>query len=182
MKTPWSLRLKRLGVSIFVIAHATVLIFWNLPGGVLRQRVMKNASYYMMPLGLWQYWNMFGPEPVKAIAELEAVVTDGKGMIHVFPFAHMADIAPWKRFLYIRDAKFAAMLADDENKPLREIAARHAARTIGLPREDFPLIVELRYQIREIPPPDQPPLDPMSPPKPVLIQAYRFDSWAEAQP
>ena len=144
MRSSWSLKLKRLGVSAFVLTHLTCLVFWNLPGGVLREHVVKWATYYMMPLGLWQYWNMFGPEPVKSIAELEAVVTDGKGMVHLFPFTHMVNIPPWKRFLYIREAKFAAALADDNCKPHREITARHVARTIGLKPADFPLVVELR--------------------------------------
>ena len=48
----------------------------------------------MLPLGLWQWWAMFAPEPINETFVLDAEVIDAKGMRHIHEFPRIGDL-PW---------------------------------------------------------------------------------------
>lgn len=174
-------RLKRWGVSAFLIVHLGAIGVWNLPNCPIRRRAFDALSCYLYPLGLWQNWAMFAPDPIRHTIVLEAIAVDKAGIMYNFAFPKMADFSLWGRAPRVRHSKFASYFADEEFGTLREVASRHVVRELGIPREGFPVDVELRYQVRETPPPGRRP-DPMSPSVTHPIKAYRFPAPEDVRP
>ncbi len=177
-RTSW--RLKRLAISAFLVVHLSAIILWNLPRSVIRARTIDLTCRYIYPLGLWQNWAMFAPDPVRHTVMLEAVAVDKNGIMYNFAFPKMTDYSILGRAPRVRHSKFASYFASDEFAVNRQLAARHVVRQLDIPRESFPVEVELQYQVRETPPPGTRP-DPMSPMILHPIRAYRFPTWEEVR-
>ena len=173
---------KRLAVSAFLIAHLAALGIWNLPACALKDRCLGYCSYYMMPTGLWQFWGMFAPEPVKDTAVLEALVTDAKGLLHEYPFPATEGMSPWRAALDYRMAKLETNAAPEELRATREMIARHAVRGLRLAAADFPVDVRLQYQVRATPAPGSPAGEAPPPTIPVPVMSYRYPTLADVQP
>ena len=76
------LRLKRFGMSVFLIGHVAAVVLTNLPDCPMRRTLgYLWVDGYLMPTGLWQSWGMFAPEPAKDTLTLEAIVRDSRGLI-----------------------------------------------------------------------------------------------------
>jgi hypothetical protein len=176
-----TLKLKRLAISAFLLVHMAAVVLWNLPGGEVRRRLDFWTPFYILPLGLGQVWDMFAPEPMKPTMELEAVVDDNRGISHTFGFLHMVDVPPWRRFLHVRDSKLTAGLLHASMKQHRMMLARHVVRSLDLAESDFPLTLELRYQVR-MPPPIGAEAEAPPPPSVHVLARYRFEDPREAQP
>jgi len=173
---------KRAAISAFLLVHIAAVAIWNLPPCAIKSRGLPFSSRYVLPLGLWQYWGMFGPNPAMTTSLLEAAVVDNQGIVHRYAFPAMNDVPPWKAVWGYRHSKFSANLGGDEFRILREMTARHVVRQLGLPAGDFPVVVQLYYQVRETPPPGAPPADPAEAPKIAVIENYRFPDLAEVLP
>jgi hypothetical protein len=177
----WTLR--RLVISAFVTAHLGAVTVWIVPPCVLKGRLLPYLAYYMLPLGQWQYWGMFAPNPVSDTVTLEAAVLDARGLLHTFAFPQESTLTPWQAFWHYRHSKYASNFSlTDEFIANREFGARHAVRALHLPAEAFPVDVQLYFQVRETPPPGGPPADPMAPPVTSPIQTYRFPTLQEVLP
>ncbi|MDX2036829.1 MAG: hypothetical protein SFX72_09265 [Isosphaeraceae bacterium] len=174
----WSYRLRRLGITAFVLVHLSALAVWNVPNCVLRQRFLPIARAYIYPLGLWQNWSMFAPDPMRHTITLEASVIDSKGMVYTHAFPKMADFEFWQRLPRVRHGKFIAYMSDSEFAENRRIAANHALRTLAIPAENYPVELELLYQVKETPPPGTVP-DPLRPLVPHSLQTFRYESSEE---
>lgn len=174
--------LRRLAISAFLIAHLAAVAIWNMPDCAIRSRCLYVCGYYLLPLGLWQSWGMFAPEPARDTAALEAVVVDARGLMHSYAFPTTADLSPWRAALKYRDAKFAANMAPEELRANREMAARHVVRSLGLGAPVFPVVLQLQYQVRAAPAPGGRADEPPAPPTPSIIETYRFATFADAQP
>ena len=60
----------------------------------------------MLPLGLWQWWAIFAPEPLRENRVLEAEVIDAKGLIHIYEFTKIGDMSAWQKLGRYRNPKF----------------------------------------------------------------------------
>jgi hypothetical protein len=178
----WRWNARRLLISAYVVFHLGATVIWILPPCALKQRTMAPASYYMVPLGLWQCWSMFAPDPVNDTIMLDADVIDAKGLRYTFSFPRLESYTLWQGVTRFRFSKFTANLASDEFELVRKYAARHVVRQLKLAPEAFPLDVHLVYQLRKTPPPGQPPVDPLTPTKPLVLASYQFATPQEAQP
>ena len=174
--------LKRLAISAFVVVHLAAVVQWNMPKSALKDRLGFRAwtDYYMLPTGLWQSWDMFGPDPQRASSYPEAVVHDSRGMIHIYTFQRLDNLSVPAAFWQYRHAKINANLTDDKSTAAREMAARHALRELKLPKDAYPVDVELTLKLWTTPALGEPPLDPMTPPQTYVMQVYRFPTWEEA--
>ncbi|MEO6811406.1 MAG: hypothetical protein ABI353_20030 [Isosphaeraceae bacterium] len=172
----WTVR-RRL-ISAFVVVHLSATVLWNLPASAFRDRCTAWAGFYMLPLGLWQDWGMFAPNPVRDTLALEAVALDRRGLLHTFSFIHAAESSPWEGPWLYRHSKFATSLADESCKAQREYTARHVARSLDVPANDYPLDVQLLFQVSPILKPGE----PSKAPGPLVIETYRFPTLEEAQP
>lgn len=178
----WSWTLRRLALSAFLVVHMTATAIWVMPPCPIRARCIGTAIYYMYPLGLWQYWGMFAPDPVRNSVTLEAEVVDARGLRHTFAFPKVADYGAWHRVPRFRHMKFAYNLGTPDSSFEQEIAARHAVRQLELPSEAFPLDVHLIHLLRPVPPPGSPPVDPMALPQRELVCSHQFNSLDEVRP
>jgi hypothetical protein len=175
--------LKRVAISVFVVAHLAMVTLWTLPGCPIQARCVRYVAHYLMPLGQWQYWGMFSPDPVRDSITLEAVVLDAKGLLHTFAFPTEQERSWWQASLHYRHSKFVCNYSyKDEFKAHREFGARHAVRQLKLPADAFPVEVQLMFRVRPTPPPGGPLPDPMAPITPVSIDTYRFPTPQEVLP
>jgi hypothetical protein len=180
----WSWTARRLAISAFVVLHLAATAIWLMPLCPIRQQFGPVLRYYMLPLGLWQYWGMFAPDPIHDTVMLEAEVIDINGVRYGFAFPRMADYTWWQAIPRFRFAKYAANLVAEEFVLPRKFAARHALRRLKLPPEVYPVTVHLMYQLRPTPPPGSPAsqADPMNPTKPYVVGTVPIDSAREVNP
>jgi hypothetical protein len=175
--------LKRLAISAFVVAHLSMVTLWIVPPCALKSLCLNSMVYYMMPLGQWQYWGMFSPDPVKDTVMLEAVVLDAKGLLHTYSFPTEQDWSVWGASLHYRHSKYAANCSlKEEFKAQREFAARYVTRQLKLPEDAFPVEVQIMYKVKPSPPPGGPLPDPMTPLTHLPIETYRFPTLQETRP
>lgn len=175
----WRWTARKAWISAFVVFHATATVAWVMPASPMRDALMPKFRYYMIPLGLWQSWGMFAPDPVQTTYTLEADVTDARGMDRIFEFTKVADLPWWRKGPKFRHPKLAANLAIDEYAPQREIAARHAVRSLEIEPSAFPVQVQLYYQLTSPPPFGSSQADPMTPRTIERLAAFQFESWDE---
>ncbi len=184
--TRWQARLRALrrgAISVFVVVHLAATVVWVLPNCPLRASTIGVVQCYIVPLGFWQSWAMFAPDPQRDSMTLDAEVIDARGIRSIHPFPKMADyptrLAKLARF---RHPKYAANLLMPDTDPERKIAARYVLRRLGLPDEAYPLTVSLVYHLRVSPPPGGPPADPMTPEQPAVACTISFANPSEARP
>ena len=177
----WAWRARSWAVSAYLVVHLAATVVWVLPPCPVRAAALPVARYYMMPLGFWQYWGMFAPDPVRDSFTLEADVVDARGLRATFAFPTLADYSTWAGIPRFRYSKYAANLLIPDVEIDRAIAARHAVRQLGIPDEAFPVDVTLVYQVRPTPPPGGLPADPMTPKQPQVAGTFHFDRPAEVR-
>jgi len=178
----WARRLGRLVVSVFLVVHVVMTVVWVMPPCPIRVRSQGVIDAYMLPLGLWQYWGMFAPDPVRNALTLEAEVVDSRGLRYAFAFPRLADYSKWGGVPRFRHSKFAMNLAIRELRVQRETAARHVLRQLAVSPDAFPVDVHLVYQVRPSPPPGGAPADPMTPPHAELLDTVHFATAGEVTP
>jgi len=175
----WRWTARRLAISAFVLFHLTATLAWVIPISPLKSAIEPGFRYYMVPLGLWQSWWMFAPDPMRVTATLEAEVIDVKGMRHLFEFPRVADLSWWQKLPRFRHPKFTCNMMVEEYKPQREFTARHVLRQLRLRDDAFPVHVSLYTKLKEPPPPGQPYSDPLAIPRLHSIATFDFASNAE---
>lgn len=177
----WRWTARRLLISAYLLFHLGATFIWVLPSCPIKDRCFKTFSYYVLPLGLWQYWGMFAPDPMTDTMTLEAEVIDAQGLRHGFSFPHLADFSKWRAVPRFRHMKYAVNLIFDEFKTARGFAARHVLRKLDLPASAYPVSVHLYYEVRTPPPPGALP-DPMAPARVRTLATYDFSSPSEVRP
>ncbi len=171
----WRWTARRLVISAFLVFHLSLTALWVLPNCPIKLRFFDPASHYMLPLGLWQYWGMFAPDPPRENYTLEAEVFDAQGLRHSFAFPRVADYSWWRGIARFRHSKFSSNMYIDEFTRQRKLTARHVVRQLGLTDDAFPLQVRLMYRVRPMPQPGGPPEDPMTPTRPLTIGTFPFN-------
>ena len=109
----------------------------------------------MLPLGLWQCWWMFAPDPMGDTAVLETEVIDAKGMRHVYEFTKVADLPWWKKLPRFRHPKFTCNLMMVEYAVQREFAADTHFGSSIYPLKSILFDLSLYCRITAPPPPGQ---------------------------
>ena len=178
----WRRTATRLAISAFLVFHLTATVDWIIPNSPLKQCLIPAFRPYMLPLGLWQAWWMFAPDPMGETAVLESEVIDAKGMRHIYEFPRVADLPWWKKLPRFRHPKFTCNLMIDEYANQRPFTARYVLRQIGLPPEAYPVHLSLYCRIKAPPPPGQPFTDPMARVRLHNLATYDFVSLDEVRP
>ncbi|MDE2506755.1 MAG: hypothetical protein KGM43_06060 [Planctomycetota bacterium] len=173
-------RFGRVVVSAFVTWHLAATFVVMIPLSPLKVRYFPTVQQYMLPLGLWQFWGMFAPDPFHESLVLEAEVVDAHGVRHRFEFPKLADFSKWRGIPRYRHCKFACNLLLDEFEAGRRYTARYVARRLNLPADAYPLVVEERLMLTPLPPPGQPP-DPFAKVSPYKLGQYRIESPGELE-
>jgi hypothetical protein len=178
----WRWTARRLVISCFVIFHISALMIWTCPPCAIKERFQAPYCYYVLPLGLWQWWAIFAPDPIRNTLVLEVEVVDAKGMRHVYEFPRLADLPWWRKIPRYRHPKLTANMAIDEYTKHREFTARHAVRQLGLGAEVFPVCASLYYKVSDTPPPGTGVSDPMAPTRVQMLDRFEFASLKEVKP
>ena len=182
----WRWTARRWVTSAFVIFHLSALAMWTMPQCAIKARCQAPYFYYVLPLGLWQWWAIFAPEPIKNTMVLDAEVVDAKGMRYTYEFPRLADLTWWQKFPRYRNCKFTSNMLVEEYKTQRTFTARHAVRELikehRLDEESFPLGVCLYTQATQMPPPGTGQSDPMAEPIVSLVDRFQFATMKEVRP
>lgn len=178
----WLWTARKLVISAFLVVHMSATLIYVFPQCAIRERFIIPACCYLLPLGLWQYWGMFCPDPARNNFTLEAEVVDAHGLQHSFAFPKLADYHGLSTIVHFRHSKYAGNLGGSDTQINRQFAARHAVRSLGLGPDAFPLNVSLIYQVWLSPDPGGPPFDPMTPPQPHTLARFYFESINEVRP
>jgi hypothetical protein len=178
----WRWTARRWAISAFVLFHLSAIAMWTMPFCAIKARFQTPYCYYVLPLGLWQWWAIFAPDPIRNTLTLNAEVLDAKGMRYVYEFPRIGDLPWWQKFGRYRRPKFTANMMIDEYKTHRTFTARHAVRQLGLGEAAFPLWVSLYVEVKDSPPPGTGVSDPMDTPRVEVIDRYQFASLKEVRP
>lgn len=178
----WRWTARRLVVSAFLVVHISATVLWVMPDCALQRRTNRFVRCYIFPLGLWQFWTMFAPDPMTLSYTLEAEAVDTQGIRYSFAFPRLEGYSPLERIPRFRHPKYAVNLSINEFREPREFAARHVARTLGLTADRYPVDVRLFYEFRDSPPPGGPRPDPMAAPRTSTLGTFHIASYVEAHP
>ena len=85
----WRWTAYRLWISAFLVLHLGATVFWVMPPSPIKPMGMSLVRWYMLPLGLWQYWGMFAPDPQRDTFLLEAEVVGRPGAPACFLFSRI---------------------------------------------------------------------------------------------
>ncbi len=175
---------RRLVISAFVIGHIGATLLWVMPQCPLRAKVIGPLCYYILPLGLWQCWTMFSPNPPVNAITLEADVVDRQGVHYSFAFPKQTDYSVWAAIPRYRYPKFAMNLTNNDPEVARNrmFAARHVVRQLGIPAEAFPINVSLVFYGLPCPPPGSLPSEIPPPKNSESAGIYHFDTMNEVRP
>jgi hypothetical protein len=179
----WRWTARRVVISAFVIFHLSALMMWTMPNCAIKSQFQSPYHYYVLPLGLWQWWAIFAPDPIRNTMTLNAEVIDAKGMRQTYEFTRLANLTWWQKIPRYRNCKFTANMGDSEEYAKhREFTARHAVRQLGMGAEAFPVWVSLYFEIKDSPPPGTGVADPMAAPRIQVLDRFQFGSLKEVRP
>jgi hypothetical protein len=178
----WRLNARRLIVSAFVLFHLSAICLWTTPHSYIKAHLEPFYKYYVLPTGVWQWWAIFAPDPVRDTLVLDAEIVDAKGMRHIYEFPRIAELPWWDKMARYRQPKFTGNMSNAEYEGSRKFAARYAARNLDLEPTAFPVWVSLYYQVKESPAPGTTAVsDPMAPARIQMIERFEFASIQEVK-
>lgn len=111
---------------------------------------------YLLPTGMWQYWDMFAPNPsnLDVWVDAEVVFQDGTAKVHAYP--RMAKLSIPMKYVQERFRKFLERAhAENYQYAWPTFAQRIALSEFEDPANP-PVSVTLRRHFREVQPPGQP--------------------------
>jgi hypothetical protein len=137
--------LRRGAISAFILFHLLVITVVAVPlkafAGV-KELVMP----YMRWSGLFQSWDMFGPDPVTVNAYVKAVIISRDRHMQVWSFPKMEDLDLGERFRKERYRKFLEVLPQPQYAPLWPDVAGHLARSLNNPADPPDKILLIEFQ------------------------------------
>jgi len=123
------------------------------PGPV---RTLSSAVHgYLGPTGLWQYWDMFAPNPSSLDVWVDAIVEfeDGSHAVHAYP--RMAELSIPEKYVMERFRKYLERAHTEELRFLWPSFAQRMAFEASDDPTNPPVRVTLRRHFRVIPPPGE---------------------------
>ncbi len=108
-------------------------------------------QYYLVSTGLWQYWDMFAPNPANVDLWWDAIVTYQSGKVEVVKYPRMKDLSIPEKYVKERYRKFIERVNNDQEDSWKwpEFAQRMAL--LGTKdKNDLPVRVQLRRHFREM--------------------------------
>jgi hypothetical protein len=179
----WRWNARRLIISAFVLFHVSALCIWTVPPCIIKDRCVPIFQYYVLPTGIWQWWAIFAPDPIRNTMVMDAEIVDARGMRHIFEFPRLADLPWWQKVARYRQPKFTANMVVPEYIPQRKFTAKHAVRQMELKPDAYPLTVSLYYHVTDSPAPGTTAvIDTMVPPRIHMLERFDFASIEEVRP
>jgi hypothetical protein len=111
---------------------------------------------YLLSSGLWQYWDMFAPNPSKSDYYIDMVVRYRDGSESTFDYPRMETMGILAKYTHERYRKFMERGHADDYAMIRPYISRHVARLMNVDPSNPPVVVRLRRHWRMLPGPDKP--------------------------
>jgi hypothetical protein len=137
--------IRRGAISAFILFHLFVITVVAIPLKAF-SGVKELVMPYMRWSGLFQSWDMFGPDPVKVNAYVKAVVISRDRHMQVWSFPRMEDLGLGERFRKERYRKFMEVLPQPQLAPLWPDVATHLARSLNNPADPPDKILLIEFQ------------------------------------
>lgn len=181
-------------VRAFVAFHIFAMVHWSLPaparavangsvpptaGNVLRHpvdfallgnewlRFRSPHRYYLLTTGVWQYWDMFAPNPADLDYWYDAKVTYADGSESVYAYPRMKRLPLGEKYLAERYRKFIERTNNDATDKWKwPTFAQRIALLATQDEDNLPVRVELWRHFRKLEGPAKG--------EPGPYQAYRF--------
>jgi hypothetical protein len=171
-------------VKVLVVAHMALVLHWSLPrpapavaNGMLpptaaniarhpvqflllgneHARHHSPTRFYLLSTGLWQYWDMFAPNPAHLDYWYDSVVTYQDGSVRTVPYPRMKTSSLWRKFLDERYRKYIERTNNDETDSWKWPAfAQRMALMATTDERNLPVRVVLRRHYRFLAGPGKP--------------------------
>ncbi len=152
-------------ISLWSLPHAPPAVLAGRSTGTPVDMALKLSDkgvregplkYYLMSTGLWQYWDMFAPDPLRLDYYVDAVVRYEDGTLREAKFPRLADMPVLSRYAKERYRKYIERVQGDEAYFLQpELAQWIALQNFDDPKNP-PVGVNIRRHSRRIPAPPEP--------------------------
>lgn len=169
-----------LALKIFVLWHVYAITAWSLPAppNVLRRgdiqptfsrvisdpvpwfltfnMAVKDADWlplkwYMESTGLWQYWDMFAPNPLSLDHWFDSEVTYKDGSRKIQPYPRMASMSLPERYVKERFRKYSERVNPDFADWKKPAVAQWLALQAATDPNNPPIFIEFRRHFRWLP-------------------------------
>jgi len=142
---------RRAAINVFILFHLVaitcVALPWNLP---IASGVKELVRPYMRWTGLYQTWDMFGPDPETVNSYVKSVIITQDRHMRVWSFPRMEELGFGERYEKERYRKFLEVLPQAQNAPLWPDVARHLARSLNSQADppDKVMLIQFQSEIR----------------------------------
>jgi hypothetical protein len=143
--------LRRGAISVFILFHLIAIACMALPANFSTLNTVRGlVQPYMLWIGLFQTWDMFGPDPRATNSYVKAVVITQDHHMHVWAFPRMEELSFAERYRKERYRKFLDVLPQPQNAPLWPDVARHVAMQFSNQNDppDKVLLIEFQSDIQ----------------------------------
>jgi hypothetical protein len=138
---------RRAAISVFILFHLVaitcVALPWNLP---ITSSVKELVRPYMRWSGLYQTWDMFGPDPETVNSYVKSVIITQDRHMRVWSFPRMEELGLGERYEKERYRKFLEVLPQTQNAPLWPDVARHLARSLNSQADPPDKVMLIQFQ------------------------------------
>lgn len=148
---------RRALLDLFILFHIVSVTSWSLPPPLQPDGIRhftRLIGPYMLGSGLWQGWDMFAPNPLSTVIDLEAEVTFRDGTRETWVFPRMEEMSYWERYRKERYRTWRGRLRMEKWSAAWPDTARYVARLHDRP-EKPPVSVNLKRRWGSIPPPSE---------------------------
>jgi hypothetical protein len=123
---------RRTAINVFILFHLVAIICvalpWNLP---ITGTVKDVLRPYLRWSGLYQTWDMFGPDPEMMNSYVKSVIITQDRHMRVWSFPRMEELGLGERYEKERYRKFLEVLPQTQYALLWPDVARHLARSLN---------------------------------------------------
>lgn len=160
-------------IKVALLSYLLVTLVWCLPNGqfndegkpvtdldaALSQTFMslRNSpiSTFYATTGLWQYWDMFAPNPLSQDWWFDAEVTLQDGSKKIVTYPRMANLPIPRKYLHERFVKYGERVQTQNFEYLLPAWCTWLAREAFTDPNNPPVTVQVRKHYRWIPDPDK---------------------------
>ena len=141
---------RRSALSVFILFHLIAITCVALPANFSALNTVRElVQPYMLWIGLFQTWDMFGPDPRATNSYVKAVVITQDHHMHVWAFPRMEELSFAEKYQKERYRKFLDVLPGPQNAPLWPDVAKHVAMQFSKQNDppDKVLLIEFQSDI-----------------------------------
>lgn len=164
-------------LKIWFIFHVVMIWLWSMPmappevrNGARPPQGIENAfltndrgtrqspiGLYMLSTGLWQYWDMFAPNPLSTDFYIDAAVEMADGTLRQGTYPRISQLSLVDRYSHERFRKYVERASRAENQYLWPQFAHRIAYWEAKDPNNLPVRVTLLRYYRQVGPPGQDP-------------------------